>query len=184
MPCRNGSCRNATIPHSGQDHMQYPWISLLGQCCLCYFNLSHWWHNSCGQIFLPNSHDRSWAGLPQHLMYSANCQYFSMNGLSLVSFGLVLSAEQEGSSGKPAACKALQNWWMGSSRVRLLSLKTLEKQREKLRSSNSSKRGQFEMHYMKTTGFQQCCFPAIILCQSVCWEEVTCYSFYLSFHLS
>lgn len=80
--------------------------------------------------------------------------------------------------------KGLQHPWLSSSRACLLSLKTLEKPRKKLMSSNSGKRGQFEMHYMKTTDFQQCCYSAIILCQSVCWEEVRCYSFYLSFHLS
>lgn len=56
------------------------------------------------KYFLPDSHDRSWAGVPQYLMYSANCLYFSMHGLPFVSFGLVLSPEQEGSSGKPTAC--------------------------------------------------------------------------------
>lgn len=66
----------------------------------------------------------------------------------------------------------------------LLSLKTLEKQGKNFMTSYSRKRGWFEMHNLKTTGFQQCWYPAITLCQSVCWEEVTCYFFYLSFHLS
>lgn len=73
--------------------------------------------------------------------------------------------------------KALQHWWTSSSRVCLLSLKTLEKQGKNFMTSYSGKRGLFEMHYLKTTGFQQCWYPAIILCQSVCWEEVTCYFF-------
>lgn len=66
----------------------------------------------------------------------------------------------------------------------LLSLKTLKKQGKNFMTSYSRKRGWFEMHNLKTTGFQQCWYPAITLCQSVCWEEVTCYFFYLSFHLS
>lgn len=167
MPCRNGSCRNATILHSGQDHMQHPLNSSPGTLLSLLLQplplvTQFLWTN----IFAK----QSWQKLSRAastLMYSANCLYFSMDGLSFVSCGLVLSPEQEGSSGKPAASKALQNWWMSSSRVCLFSSKTLEEQRRKLRSSNSSKRGQFEMHYMKTTGFQQCCYPAIILCQSV-----------------
>lgn len=73
---------------------------------------------------------------------------------------------------------------MTNSRVCLLSLKILEKLRKNFVSSNNGKRGQFEMHCMKKTDFQQCRYPAIILCQSVSWEEEMCYSFYLSFHLS